>query len=90
MRIIRKNLKVLLFLLAMLVTLFTHAQVKTITGKVTDASNGEALPGVTIVVKGTTNGTVTNFDGNYSINVESGQTLSFSFILTEFTPSPIL
>ncbi|HPF50259.1 MAG TPA: TonB-dependent receptor [Draconibacterium sp.] len=80
MRIILKNLKVVLFLFAMLVYGFSYAQVKTVTGKVTDSGNGEALPGVTIVVKGTTNGTISNFDGDYSINVEEGQTLSFSFI----------
>lgn len=80
MRIILKNLKVVLFLFAMLAFGAGYAQVKTITGKVTDAGNGEALPGVTIVVKGTTNGTITNFDGEYSINAEEGQTLSFSFI----------
>ena len=80
MRIIRKNLKVILFLFAMLGFSLSYAQVKTITGKVTDASSGEPLPGVTIVVKGTTNGTITNFDGNYSIDVEEGETLAFSFI----------
>lgn len=80
MRIILKNFKVVLFLFAMLVYGLSYAQVKTVTGKVTDAGNGEALPGVTIVVKGTTNGTITNFDGGYSISVEQGQSLSFSFI----------
>ncbi|RIJ48604.1 TonB-dependent receptor [Maribellus luteus] len=80
MRIIRKNLKVVLFLIALLSFSFSYAQVKTITGKVTDAQTGEALPGVTIVVKGTTNGTITNFDGDFNINAEEGQILSFSFI----------
>ena len=52
-----------------------------ISGHVTDGSNGEALLGATIVVKGTTTGTVTGLDGNYSIMVpESGATLIFSFI----------
>lgn len=80
MRIIRKNLKVVLFLVAMLSFSLGYAQVKTVTGKVTDAENGEPLPGVTIVVKGTTNGTITNFDGGYTIDVEEGETLTFSFI----------
>jgi len=80
MRIIRKNLKVVLFLVAMLSFSLGYAQVKTVTGKITDAENSEPLPGVTIVVKGTTNGTITNFDGEFSINVEEGQTLAFSFI----------
>jgi len=88
MRIIRKNLNAFLFLLAMLSFSFSYAQVKTITGKVTDAGNGEPLPGVTIVVKGTTQGTITNFDGEYSINAEQGQTLIFSYI--GYTPQETL
>ncbi len=80
MRIMRKNLKVLLFFIAVLTTTFGYAQVKTITGKVTDAQSGEPLPGVTIVVKGTTIGTATNFDGDYTLNVEANQVLSVSFI----------
>jgi TonB-linked SusC/RagA family outer membrane protein len=51
-----------------------------VTGKVTDSS-GEALPGVTVVVKGTTSGTITNASGNYSLaNVPSNATLVFSFV----------
>ena len=41
-----------------------QAQDKTIIGKVTSIENGEALPGVNVVLKGTTNGTVTDIDGN--------------------------
>lgn len=55
-------------------------QTKTITGKVTDSS-GEPLPGATVVVKGTTIGTVTDADGNYSLsNVPPDATLVFSFV----------
>ncbi len=51
-----------------------------ITGTVTD-NTGEPLPGVTVVVKGTTQGTVTNIDGKYSIdNVPENATLQFSFV----------
>jgi len=51
-----------------------------ITGKVT-SSAGEPLPGVTVLVKGTTNGTATDVNGNYSLSVpENGGTLVFSFI----------
>ncbi len=54
--------------------------VKTITGKVTD-KNGEALPGVTVYIKGTTNGTITDTDGNYSIsNVKETDVLVYSFV----------
>jgi len=80
MRIIRKNLKAILFLVAVLITTSGYAQLKTITGKVTDAVNGESLPGVSVVVKGTTNGAATNLNGEYTINVETGQTLVFSYI----------
>lgn len=80
MRIIRKNLNVILFFAALLVTATGFAQQKTITGKVTDSQSGEPLPGVTIVIKGTTVGTITNFDGIYSISAEPGQTLAFSYI----------
>ena len=80
MRIIRKNLKVFMFLFAMLTFAMSYAQVKTITGKVTDAS-GESLPGAAIVVKGTTIGTITNYDGEFSFNVPNdAQTLVFSFV----------
>ena len=80
MRIILKKLKVLLFLTAILISATGYAQVKTIKGKVTDALNGEALPGVSVVVKGTTKGAATNFDGQYTLDVEANQTLIFSFI----------
>ncbi|KOH43641.1 TonB-dependent receptor [Sunxiuqinia dokdonensis] len=58
---------------------FTQQQ-RTITGKVTDSS-GTPLPGVTIYVKGTTMGTITDGDGNYSLPIVSGDaTLVFSFV----------
>ena len=53
----------------------------TIKGKVTDKINKTELPGVNVFVKGTTNGTTTDFDGLYSINnVNTGDVLVFSFI----------
>ncbi|GET30390.1 SusC/RagA family TonB-linked outer membrane protein [Prolixibacter sp. SD074] len=52
----------------------------TITGKVTDASTKEPLVGATVVIAGTTNGTTTDFDGNYRLNVTRGQSLVYSFI----------
>ena len=53
----------------------------TITGRVTDEENGEGLPGVNILVKGTTTGTVTDLDGKYRINVPDGyDVLVFSSI----------
>ncbi|MDP5231579.1 MAG: SusC/RagA family TonB-linked outer membrane protein [Cellulophaga sp.] len=58
---------------------FALAQDKTITGNVTDQS-GLPLPGVSVVIVGTTNGTQTDFDGNYSISAAVGQKLRFSYI----------
>lgn len=52
---------------------------QTISGTVLDDSS-QALPGVSVVVKGTSNGTTTDFDGNYSINANNGDTLIFSYV----------
>lgn len=57
------------------------AQTKTVTGKVTDQESGIGLPGVAVIVKGTSVGTATGGDGSYSINVPAdGNTLVFRFI----------
>ncbi|MFV0365818.1 MAG: SusC/RagA family TonB-linked outer membrane protein [Mangrovibacterium sp.] len=50
-----------------------------VTGKVTD-DTGASLPGVTIIEQGTTNGAITDIDGNYTISVKPGATLVFSFV----------
>ncbi|HQG56868.1 MAG TPA: TonB-dependent receptor [Bacteroidales bacterium] len=53
----------------------------TVTGKVTDSQTGEPMAGVNVVVKGTTIGTMTDAEGNYSLNVpDRNATLVFSFI----------
>lgn len=51
----------------------------TVTGVVTDAQK-DPLPGVSVIVKGSTTGTVTDFDGNYSITVKSSDILDFTFL----------
>ncbi len=51
-----------------------------LTGKVTGAEDGTVLPGVSVVVKGTTIGTTTSADGLYSLTVPEGATIVFSFI----------
>ena len=57
------------------------AQERTVSGKVTSMEDGTALPGVNVILKGTTTGTVTDIDGNYTLSVPSdGGTLVFSFI----------
>lgn len=65
--------------LVMFCGLSVWAQEKNITGLVTDKS-GEAIPGVSVVEKGTTNGTITDIDGNYNITVSDAVTVVFSFI----------
>jgi TonB-linked SusC/RagA family outer membrane protein len=60
--------------------LFAEQQQRAVSGTVSDES-GQPLPGVTVMVKGTTQGTVTNNDGNYSItNIPENATLVFSFV----------
>ncbi len=75
----RANL--LVFLLAFVVLATTaFAQERTISGRITD-DTGEGLPGVNVILKGTTTGTTSDIDGNYKLTVpQDGGTLVFSFI----------
>ncbi|RUA17846.1 MAG: SusC/RagA family protein, partial [Flavobacteriia bacterium] len=75
----RTKTKVLLALLMAFVVHLSSAQEKAIRGTVTD-ENGSPLPGVNVVVRGTTSGTQTDFDGNYTLQAEVGQTLVFSYL----------
>lgn len=79
----KKNFTLLLGILSL--TLFfseaLRAQLRPVTGKVTLAEDGSALPGVSVMVKGTSTGTTTNLEGDYSIDLPRGaQVLVFSFI----------
>ncbi len=56
-----------------------NAQERTVTGRITD-DNGEGLPGVNVIIQGTTNGTVTDIDGNYRISLPDGGTLVYSAV----------
>ncbi|MCF6349160.1 MAG: carboxypeptidase-like regulatory domain-containing protein [Flavobacteriaceae bacterium] len=73
--------KITLSFLVFFTTTFSllFAQSITVSGKVSDDS-GNALPGVNIQVKGTSNGTSTDFDGNYEISASQGDMLIFSFL----------
>ena len=73
-----KTLLVLLF--AGMAFLNSSAQQLTVTGKVTDHEDRDAVIGATVVIKGTNNGTVTDINGDYSIRVEKGKTLVFSYL----------
>ena len=59
---------------------FSFAQEKTVTGTVTSANDGLPIPGVNVIVKGTTRGVQADFDGKYSIKASVGETLVFSFV----------
>lgn len=68
----------ILTLLLALVVQISFAQEKTVSGTVTDDSGG--LPGVSVLIKGTTQGTDTDFDGKYSIKTKVGDVLVFSYV----------
>ncbi|MBL0743359.1 SusC/RagA family TonB-linked outer membrane protein [Chryseolinea lacunae] len=73
--------KFLLTCFALAIALYSFAQGLAVTGKVSSAEDGSAMPGVNVVVKGTTNGTVTDTEGNYKLtNVSGDANLVFSFI----------
>jgi len=75
-----KNFRIFLFSVILLFPLAMFAQ-QTVKGKVTEASSGSGLPGVDIIIKGTTVGTSTDFDGNYILdNVKTGDILVVSYL----------
>ena len=72
--------RILLLSLAFLTVIaFSAMAQRTVSGKITD-DTGEALPGVNVVIKGTTTGVTTDLDGNYRISVDDGATLIFSYV----------
>ena len=74
----RKNLLVLL--VCLLTGSGLLAQTRSVSGRVTSAEDGSALPGVSILVKGKNTGTITDAEGRYKIDVSSGETIVYSFI----------
>ena len=84
-RVIRSFMSLSAYLLmALSVLMFcsgsVQAQEMTVKGVVTGADDGAPVPGATVVVKGTTVGTITDFDGNFSIKAKKGDVLVFSFV----------
>ncbi|GAB3891814.1 SusC/RagA family TonB-linked outer membrane protein [Spirosoma agri] len=61
-------------------TSHAHAQGQNVTGTIKDKQTGEVLPGVSVVVKGTTNGTTSDQEGTFKLTVSPSATLIFSFI----------
>ena len=74
----KKNILLLMFCLIGMNII--HAQQLSIQGVIVDKKTGETLIGASVMEKGTTNGTITNYDGNFSITVSKGATLVFSYI----------
>ncbi|WP_341221907.1 TonB-dependent receptor [Polaribacter atrinae] len=74
----KKFLKVSLILFLGLIVQVTFAQKKTISGTVSDDSG--SLPGVSVLIKGTSTGVETDFDGKYQITAQSGDVLVFSYL----------
>ncbi len=72
--------KTIYLIICTLFTLGVYGQEITLKGVVTSAEDGQPLPGVAVVVKGTTNGTITNFDGIYQFDVPADALLQYSFI----------
>ena len=77
----KKILLVKIFSVLMLVSGVAWAQDRTISGRVTSADDGSALPGVNVLLKGTQTGSITDVDGVYKLSIPaSGGTLVFSFV----------
>lgn len=66
-------------LLFLTMTLDLHGQ-SSIKGRVSSADDGEALPGATVIIRGTSTGTVTDFEGNFLLNASLGDTLDVDYV----------
>ncbi|PAM91446.1 SusC/RagA family protein, partial [Flavobacterium sp. IR1] len=75
-------------LLALVVQITFAQESMTVSGTVTDG-NGMPLPGVNVLIKGTTRGEQTDFDGNYSIQAEQGDVLVFSYLGMQTVEYPV-
>lgn len=71
--------RLLTFFFALALSVVAYAQNATVRGVVKDLS-GQPIPGVNVIVAGTTSGTITDFDGNYQLSAPSDANLTFSFI----------
>ncbi len=72
--------KLFLSLIFLLLSHSLFAQTIQITGKVTSAEDGQPIPGVTVVEKNTSNGTITNIEGIYNLSIPQGATVVYSFV----------
>ena len=82
--------KLLLTCFALAFVFYALAQERTVSGRVSSVEDGSPLPGVNVVLKGTTNGTATDSDGNYKLILPSGDAvLTFSFIGLQSVEVPV-
>ncbi|TVZ57218.1 TonB-linked SusC/RagA family outer membrane protein [Lutibacter sp. Hel_I_33_5] len=72
--------KLLIVIVSLFFTFFSYSQDMNVSGVVTDTTYGDPLPGVSIIIKGTTKGTQTDFDGNYTIQASKGAILVFNYL----------
>jgi TonB-linked SusC/RagA family outer membrane protein len=70
----------LVFVFAITVSSNSWAQERSVSGKVTAIGDGSPIPGVNVVIKGTTTGTISDHNGNYELKIADGAILVFSFI----------
>ncbi|MFT4848627.1 MAG: TonB-linked SusC/RagA family outer membrane protein [Sediminicola sp.] len=80
-QIMKQNLqKLILFSFLILTAQITFGQEKEIKGTVTSQTDGTPLPGVNVLVEGTTTGALTDFDGNYALSSNVGSVITFSYL----------
>ena len=88
-KILSGSRKILFAILAMFLSLSASAQQITASGQVLDAQN-EPLIGVSVQEKGTTNGAITDLDGNFSLNVQQNAILVFSYVVLLYSSQRLL
>lgn len=77
-KLISRHLLIMILLLAQ--SIGAQTQELTVSGTITSADDGVPIPGATVIIKGTSTGTTSDFDGLYSISAKTGDVLTFSFI----------
>ncbi|MBD0777532.1 TonB-dependent receptor [Maribacter sp. ANRC-HE7] len=87
-KLLSRYLLITLFL-SLYTTPEAQAQELSVSGTITSAEDGLPIPGATVIIKGTTIGTISDFDGIYSINATTGDILEFSFIGMEGQSIPV-
>ena len=77
----KQNFRTFFLCSFLLLTVYiSFAQQKSITGTVTSKADGIPIPGVNVIIQGTSNGTQTDFDGNYKLTANVGDVLVYSYI----------